>query len=150
MGEIHHMAFDFSRLSSSNCPAARALRLRARLAYGRLTARKLADALVKRLVRVENVAGAVTRKLRPGATRPVEGHDLDMRADPLPEPPWQEEGEGALSASLVALVATLLVATENLRRGRVRPPAIIRARSLPSVCLTPRLLPVPAASRAVH
>lgn len=26
-----------------------------------------------------------------------------------------------------------------------RPPAVIRARSLPSVCLTPRLLPIPAA-----
>lgn len=45
---------------------------------------------------------------------------------------------------LLLLILTETAATLSLGKPP-RPPAVIRARSLPSVCLTPRLLPIPSA-----
>lgn len=141
------MVTDLSRLPSQNCPAARALRLRERLASRRGPAWAIADALAQRWVKIEFCAGPVSRKLRPGATTPTYGHSLGWKIDQLPEPPWQQEAEDAMNnASVAVLAAPIFVAMENtLRLSRLRPQALVRACAIPSLCLTARLLPIPAA-----
>ncbi len=136
------MVTDLSRLPSTNCPAARAVRLRDRLAVRCGPAWTVADAMVKRSVRIEACAGPVTRKLRPGAGAATESPSVALRAELLPEPEWQDTAEEA--KKLADVQEPLLEAMEDTFAA-VRPPARIGGRALPSVCLTPRLLPVPAA-----
>ena len=140
------MATDLSRLPSPRCPAARALRLRDRLAAQRGAAWAIVDALVKRLAKVTPSAGASAEKLRPGASCPTVSASIALSADPLSEPPWQQEGEGDAAKALADALTPLMAGMEDtFRVSRLRPHALVRACAIPSICLTPRLLPIPAA-----
>lgn len=138
------MVTDLSRLPSPSCPAARALRLRDRLAARRGPAWTIAAALVMRLATVKPSAGPSVEKLRPGSLRPVVSPSISLRAAPRPEPPWQEEGEEEAKA-LAAALPQFAGMADTFRFSDLRPPARVGGRALPSVCLTPRLLPIPAA-----
>lgn len=137
------MATDLSRLPSPRCPAARALRLRDRLAARRGPAWTVAAALALRLAKVVVAQGVATSKLRPGATIQEESPSIEMRAELLPEPPWQEGDSAAPDALVLTPQAESMEGISN--EARLRPPANIGERALPTICLTPRLLPIPAA-----
>jgi hypothetical protein len=138
------MLTDLSRLPSPRCPPARALRLRDRLALrpGAAWAWAIAHALVRRLTTITPVAGERRSKLRPGATTPTESPSISLRAEPLPEPPWRGEEDPAAPA-LVALPPLFESMRGISNQASLRPPTNIGA--LPTICLTPRLLLVPAA-----
>jgi len=134
------MVIDLSRLPSPRCPAARALRLRDRIASRRGAAWAIANALVRRLARISVSPGEATEKLRPGATALTRSHSIALAAAPLPAPPWGDDASEPL-----ALLVLPALPTEQTSEARTqRPAALVGARALPSVCLTPRLLPIPA------
>jgi hypothetical protein len=139
------MVTDLSRLSSPSCPAARALRLRDRLAARRGPAWTIAAALVKRFAKVTPSAGASAEKLRPGASRPTVSASIALSADALLEPPWQQEGEGDAKGLSDALSSMFESLEDTFLASRRRPQALVGDLAIPSLCLTPRLLPTPAA-----
>ena len=140
------MVTDLSRLPSPSCPAARALRIRDRLAARRGPAWTIAAALVKRFAKVTPSAGASAEKLRPGASRPTVSASIALSADSLSEPPWQQAGGDAAKALTDALTPLMAGMEDTFRVSRLRPHALVRACAIPSICLTPRLL----AQRPIH
>jgi hypothetical protein len=149
---------DLSKLSSPFCAAGRAMRRREELLRRRsadalrgddqalsetATALALAEAMVARHARVRVAGGPVSTRVRPGG-RVVTGPSISLEIHELPAASGPEEqvAKSLLARFLLDLLALFRAAVQPGQLSITDLPFVASlhgGRTIPSLCLTPRL-----------